>query len=115
MGGLIQLALYYLRIGVTHDQLMNFTPEQEMEFLALHGKTVSRMIALTVCRGYFSRKWLSPLAAFVIRECVDHDKIMAAYREYVTLLGVKSFSTIIRSAEVMNPMKPMLSHEKKRS
>jgi hypothetical protein len=110
LGGQIRIARHYLRLETTHEQMQAFTKEQEAAFMARHGKRLSKMIALTVCRGWISGKLLTPIVAFLIRHFVDERFIHGAHEEYVCLLGAKSFSNIIRSAEILNPMKPTLSH-----
>lgn len=47
LGGLMRLAREYLLLGVTAAQIEAFSKEEEMAFIATHGKQVSRMIALT--------------------------------------------------------------------
>lgn len=41
LGGLIRLARVYLSLGVTAEQMNKFTKEEEMAFLATHGKQLS--------------------------------------------------------------------------
>jgi len=115
LGGQIRIARIRLGMETTADELDGFTPEQEDAFMARHGRALSRMIALTVCRGWLSGIVLAPLVAFIIRWRVDERFILAAHDTYISLLGAKSFSPIIRSAEILNPMKPTLSHKRKGS
>ena len=37
-------------MGVSSEQMWGFDKEQQMQFLAEHGKSISRMIAVTMCR-----------------------------------------------------------------
>lgn len=97
------------------QQIRAFTRDQHMEFMAQHGKRLSKMVALTICRGYLSGWLLTPLVAFAVRWCVTPERILGAHLEYVSLLGANPFLPIIRSAELMNPLTPRLSHDKKRS
>ena len=64
LGGLIRLARVYLSLGVTADEMKKFTKDEEMAFIAAHGKAVSRMIAYTLCRGWWSRHLLVGLTAW---------------------------------------------------
>lgn len=112
LGGQIRIARHYLKMGVTYEQFLAFTREQEAEFMVLHGGRLSKMIALTVCRGWISGRLFTPLVAFIIRWRVDQRFILGAYDKYLSLLGVKPFSTIIRSTEILNPMKPTLSQKR---
>ena len=109
LGGLIRIARVYLRLGVTAAEMEKFSKEQEMAFIASHGKDVSRIIALTLCRGWLSRHLLVGLAAWWIRNWMEARLMAACMRKFVLLLGTAPFTSIIRSAERTNPMKPRLS------
>lgn len=110
LGNRIRIARNYLKLGVTAEQVEAFTTEQEMEFLSKHGRRLSKMVALTICRGYFSSRLLSPIVAFVVRWFVQDKFLLGAQRTFISLLGTKSFTTIIRSVQMTNPMAPRLSH-----
>ena len=58
MSGQISFARTYLSMGITSEEMWGFSKEEEMQFLASHGKAVSRMVAYTLCRGPFSRRVL---------------------------------------------------------
>ena len=115
LGGLIRLAGVYLKLGVTAAEMEKFTKEQEMAFIAEHGKDISLMVALTLCRGWWSRHLLLRPAAWWIRHWMETRYLMACMRKFVLLLGTDPFTSIIRSAERTNPMKPRLSQERKGS
>lgn len=111
LSGQILIARTYLSTGVTSEQMWSFSKEQEMEFLAKHGKSVSRMIACTVCRGPVSRKFLLGLTAWAVRTWMPNDYLLGAMKRFVSLIGTDPFIPIIRSAERTNPMKLRLSQE----
>lgn len=115
LGGLIRLAGVYLKLGVTAAEMEKFTKEQEMAFIAAHGKDISLMVALTLCRGWWSRHLLLRPAAWWIRHWMETRYLMACMRKFVLLLGTDPFTSIIRSAERTNPMKPRLSQARKGS
>ena len=115
MSGQLRIARTYLSMGVTSDQMWNFTKEEEMQFLVKHGKKLSRMIAYMICRGYFARKFGVWLTAWFMRNFMTHEYQMEVMKKFVTLMGTDSFIRIIRSAEVANPMKLRLSRGKKGS
>lgn len=115
LGGQIRIARHRMRLGVTCEQIEAFTREQEQEFLARHGRRISLMIALTVCRGFISGRLFAPILAWVIREFVDQEYIHGAHLQYICLLGTRPFCPIIRSAELTNPMTPSLSRKQKGS
>lgn len=115
LGGLMRLARVYLSLGVTAEQMKKFTKEEEMAFIARHGKAVSRMIAYTLCRGWISRRLLVELTAWWVRHFMEPAYIDAAMRNFVFLLGTDPFTRIIRSAGRTNPMKLRLSQGRKGS
>lgn len=115
LGGLMRLARVYLSLGVTAAQIEAFSKEEEMAFIAAHGKQVSRMVAYTLCRGWISRRLLVGATAWVVRNWIDTEYVSAAMRSFVFLLGTDPFTSIIRSAERTNPMKLRLSQRDKGS
>ncbi len=115
LGSRIRISRHYLKLGVTADQVDAFTIDEQMEFLAKHGRRLSKMIALTICRGFISGKLFTSIVAFIIREFVPDEFILGAQREFIDLLGTQSFTTIIRSGQKVNLMAPRLSHENKGS
>lgn len=115
LAGLILIAREYLAMGVTSEEMWGFTKEQEMRFLAEHGRRVARMIALTVCRGPLKRRLLVPLLSWAIREWMGQEYLMGAMTRFVALMGTSPFIPIIASAERTNPMTPRTSHVKKGS
>ena len=86
-----------------------------MAFIAAHGKQVSRMIALTLCRGWWSRHLLVGVTAWWVRNFMELPFLMAAMRNFIFLLGTDPFMNIIRSVERTNPMKLRLSRPRKGS
>lgn len=115
LSGQILIARTYLSMEVTSEQMWSFTKEQEMEFLVNHGKEVSRMIAYTVCRNPFARKFLLRPTAWLVRNYMGNDYLLGAMKRFVSLMGTDPFIPIIRSAERTNPMKLRMSQKKKGS
>ncbi|MGL5919303.1 MAG: hypothetical protein ACRCZQ_02210 [Bacteroidales bacterium] len=114
LGSQIRIARLYLQLGVTYEQMELFSKHQEMEFLAVHGKRISKMVALTIFRGAFSGLF-APLLAWILRWFVRDGYLQGANLRFISLLGTKAFMNIIRSAEQSNPMKARLSHKMKGS
>lgn len=110
LGNQIRIARQYLKLGHTYSQMVNFTKEEEMAFLANHGKRVSKMIALTICRGPVTGSLFSGVMAFIIRWFVPDIFLVGANLNFITLLGTENFMNIIKSAERVNPLKPRMSH-----
>lgn len=83
--------------------------------MAMHGVKVSKMVALTICRGALSGFLFSGILAWLLRWFVDDVYLRAANLQFLKLLGTKSFTTIISSISMTNPMKPRLSQNAKGS
>ncbi len=115
MSGQILFARTFLSMGVTSEEVWNYSKEEEMEFLAKHGYTISKMMAYTVCRGWWSRHLLLQPMAWIIRNFVDHHYLLGLLRRFVSLMGTDHFIPIIKSAEMTNPMKLRMSQKRKGS
>ena len=99
MSGQILFARTYLSMGITSEEMWGFSKEEEMQFLASHGKAVSRMVAYTLCRGPFSRRVLLRPVAWLIRNFMEQRYLVGAIKRFVSLMGTDPFIPIIRSAE----------------
>ena len=108
----IRIARLYLSLGITYAELERLDKNAQMRFIAQHGKTISEIVALTMCGKWWKPMWL---VAWGLRPMVDNLYLQVAMMKFVLLLGTESFTNIIRSAEMTNPMKLRLSQEKKGS
>lgn len=107
----IKIAHAYLTMNTTAEELEAMDHEGQMAFLAKYGKTLSRIIALTM-----ERWWLPVwLLSWLVRHWMKWEYQKAAFSRFVLLMGTQSFIPIIRSAEMTNPMKLRLSHGRKGS
>lgn len=111
----IRIARIYLTLGVTAEQMEKFTKEEEMRFLADHGGDIARMAALAVCCTTLRSRLAGRPLAWVFRNWVDPPYLMAALTQFVMLLGTKSFTNIIRSVQMTNPLRLRLSQKSKGS
>lgn len=114
MSGQILFARTYLSMGITSEEMWGFSKEEEMQFLASHGKAVSRMVAYTLCRVLQPPRALRPVA-WLIRNFMEQRYLVGAIKRFVSLMGTDPFIPIIRSAERTNPMSLRLSQRKKGS
>lgn len=108
MSGQIDFARTYLSMGVSAEEMTAYNKEEQMRFIAEHGRKVSRMIACAICTGPLRRLFLRPVSWF-IRNCVEQRYQIAAVCKFVSLMGTDPFIPIIRLAERTNPMKLRLS------
>lgn len=115
LGSLIRLARLYLGLGVDYEGLRRLSKDEELELLARHGRRLSLMVALTVCRGPWSGALLARPLAWLIRWWMPHAWLLAACRTFVGLLGTRPFMPFIASVERANPMTPSVSRERKGS
>nr|DAV00437.1 MAG TPA: hypothetical protein [Caudoviricetes sp.] len=115
LAGQLEIARTYLAMNTTSEALEGMTTEQQMGFLAEHGKRLSRLIALTICTGCLARKFLTPAMSWIVRNLMSYEYQMTAVTQFVKLMGTDPFLPIIRSAEITNPMKLRLSHKRKGS
>ena len=111
MACLIQIARTWLSVGMTLEEYERLDYDGQMQFLAKHGKKLSRMIALTMPHWWLPTCVLS----WFIRHRMKWEYQKGAFEKFVTLMGTESFTPIIRSDEIANPMKLRLSHKKKGS
>ena len=113
LGSQIRIAKLYLVI--TYEEMEQFNKHEEMAFLAIHGKRVSKMVALTICRGAISGLLFSGIVAWLLRWFVPDKYLQGANQRFITLLGTKSFMRIIESVQISNPLKPRESQKRKGS
>lgn len=107
----IQIARTWLSVGMTLEEFEALDYDGQMQFLVNHGKKLSRMIALTMPHWWLPTRVLS----WLIRHYMKWEYQKGAFEKFVTLMGTGSFTTIIRSAEIVNPLKARLSRRKKGS
>lgn len=107
---LVQVANKYLSIGVTYEEFENYTFEQNMEFIGKHTKAVSLIVSGALVRDYTLYRLFGKLVAWWIRHRMKHIYQAEAMYQLLSMLSVKSFGIIIRSAQTVNPMTPHLSH-----
>ena len=115
LGSQIRIARLYLQLGITYEEMEQFNKHEEMAFLAIHGKRVSKMVSLTICRGAVSGLLFSGIVAWLLRWFVPDKYLQDANQRFVTLLGTKSFMRIIESVQISNPLKPRESQKRKGS
>lgn len=109
LGGLMAIAREWLGMGVTAEELWHYTKEEELRFVAEHGRALSRMVAFTFCRGCMSRRFLVRPVAWAVREWMHPHYMASVMKHYVLLLGTDPFLSIIVSGEALNVMKPRTS------
>lgn len=112
LGNLMRMANLYLQMGVTYEEMKAYTFEQNMRFIAEHGVTVSRIVAYTLVRNRLRGRLFNRIIAWWLRWRVHPMFLQEAMFQFLTMLDPKPFQTTISSVEMMNPMKPNLSHSR---
>lgn len=112
-GTQMRIAHLYLREGISTRQLTTMSKDDEMKFFDEHLVTLSRVLALTICRGYLSGRLLAPFVAFLIRWRVPREYSLEAQRHFCKLRASRDFTSIIAWAEKTNPFRPGTSQKRK--
>lgn len=116
LGNQIRIARIFTSMDISHEKLERMKTAERLAFLAKNGRSISRIVALTICRGKWSGFLLSGLVAWFLRWTVDDLYLEAAFRQWTLLLGTRAFESIITSLEATNPLRPaMMSQTAERS
>lgn len=110
----IRMAKMYLKMGVTYDELKEYTFEQKLEFMTKHTSTVSRMVAYTIIRSWLFGWMLNRPVAWMLRNCMHPVALEESFMLAIACMNTVPFGNIIRLAEVMNLMLPNLSQNAKK-
>lgn len=110
-GNLIRIANLYLSMGIKYEDYRNATLEENLKFYCEHGRVLSRMVAYAILPGRVTGRIFNRVVAWWLRWFVHPVMLQEAWFQMLSLLDVKSFQTIIRSAAKINLMTPRLSHK----
>lgn len=108
----IRISKMYLKMAVTYDDLKAYSFEQKLEFMVKHTKTVSRMVAYAIVRGWFLGWLLNRPVAWMLRNCMHPAALEEAFMISIGTMNTVPFGNTIGLAEVMNLMLPRLSQRK---
>ena len=111
LGGMMRILKLYLQMNTTSEQLSAMNEEQARAFFVKNARSLSSIVALAVCSGYWSGRLLAPLLAWVLRWRCDTNVLFFATTQLMELLDAKSFTLIIRSIATINLMAPSLSQK----
>lgn len=115
LGSRIRALRHYAKLGVSYEELTTMSRDQEIDFVAKHGKTIARIVAQCICRGYISGLILAPLVAWLILWRTRDEQLMLSCVIMVSLISTQNFAPIIRSMQMSNLLAPRLSQQKKGS
>ena len=109
----VRLSKMYLKMDVKYTDLEKYTFEQKLDFMRKHTKTVSRMVAYGIVRGWLLGRLMNRPVAWMLRNCMHPAALEDAWMLTIGTMNTVPFGNIIRLAEVMNLMSPNLSHGKR--
>lgn len=109
----VRISKMYLKMGVKYTDLEKYTFEQKLDFMRKHTKTVSRMVAYGIVRGWLLGRLMNRPVAWMLRNCMHPAALEDAWMLAIGTMNTDPFGNIIRLAEVMNLMSPNLSHGKR--
>lgn len=109
----VRISKMYLKMDVKYTDLEKYTFEQKLDFMRKHTKTVSRMVAYGIVRGWLLGRLLNRPVAWMLRNCMHPAALEDAWMLTIGTMNTVPFGNIIRLAEVMNLMSPNLSHGKR--
>lgn len=110
LGSLIRIANLSLKTGVSHEEMKDYTIEQSMAFVAKHGKTVSKIVASAILRGYWSHAFFHRIVERWLRWRVHPVFLSEAVFQLVANINISPFRNIINLTQAISPTKPRLSH-----
>ena len=106
----VRISKMYLKMDVKYTDLEKYTFEQKLDFMRKHTKTVSRMVAYGIVRGWLLGRLMNRPVAWMLRNCMHPAALEDAWMLTIGTMNTVPFGNIIRLAEVRNLMSPNLSH-----
>lgn len=115
LGGLLRILKVWLALEIDTKQLDNMSDNDKLELIAKHGRALSKMVALMVYSGIVSGKVLAPALALFLRWRCHPDVLLYTVHTFMELQDTQNFTSIIKSVEALNLLKPRMSQKEKRS
>ena len=103
LGGQMRIVRHYLKLGITAREWDAFSEDEERAFFDRHAKRLSLILALTICR----------VVAWLIRWKVPSEYRIEAQRWFRRMRGTRDFTSIIESAERIDPFRYEASRPKR--
>jgi hypothetical protein len=101
-GTLMRISRLWLSMQIDTDIVKKNTNEQDLALMEQHGKTVAKIVAMGIVRGYFTGRLASVVAWFLLWKTPPVFLMEAAFK-LVTLSRVQDFrnTTILLSTLLM--------------
>ncbi len=94
----LRVARLYNGMGVTREEVEGYDFDQYMRFVERHGRTVSRIVAYGVVRGFLLGRLLNRPAAWLLRNLMDPRSLAEAWRVVLETADTRDFGLITASA-----------------
>jgi len=109
-GGLIRISNLWRQTGLTLEDLKKNSPEDDVRFVAEHGRTAVKIVSCAIVRGYFWHKLFGRLVEWWLLWHVHPTFITDAINQLIENLHTDPFKNTINAAAKINLMRPRLSH-----
>ena len=109
-GGLIRMTNQFLKLSVTYEEMKDYSQDQNIAFIAKHGKAVSEIAALAIVRGYLTYKIFGKLVAWWLRWRVHPVFLSEVVFQLMQNADIRPFLNIIKLVQANSLMTPRLSH-----
>lgn len=114
-GTLLRLSSYYLATGIKDNQLDDVTVEETVALMAVHGKSISKAIAVAVLNGYWAIKIFTKPLAWYLRWHAKPKELFAIVTMLVVYGGTTDFMNTTRLVRRMKVTAPNLGQTPKES
>lgn len=111
LGTLMRVSAYYTSTGITDDKLENLTFEQAQLLVQLHGKAISKAVAVALLNGRISGRWLTRPLARHLRWNLTAQELMSLASVLLIYGGASDFMTTTRSVRRMKMTSPNLGQK----
>ena len=110
-GAIIRIALRYLKLGVTPEDIKEMGYDARLRFIAEKGQAVSEIVALSVCTGWITGWLFVKPVAWYLRWRVHPVMLTSALTHLLSGMDVQAFcNTIPLAARAAKMLEPIGSH-----
>lgn len=113
-GTLMRVASYYLRTGITVEELSDITAERAIELMALHGGSIRLAVATAILNGWLSGWLLIRPVAWYLKWTQSERSICTLMDMLISYGGAKDFMDTTRYIRGMKITAPNLGQTKKK-
>lgn len=114
-GTMVRISTVWLSMGVSSETIKKNTLEDDLKLIQQHGRTVTKIVAYGILRGWFSGLFAPILGRILLWKVHPTILVEAAYK-LVTLSRVEDFTNTIRllaTMDVTRMMSPQIKGSQK--